>query len=89
VSASAERLHMQRVKELPCSLCNAPAPSSAHHILEGRTPGRKSQNLLVIPLCFDCHQGKSGIHGDRSLWNVYRKTELQCLAETIERLFYD
>lgn len=90
MSASAERLHMLRVKELPCSVCGQPGPSDAHHILEGRTPGRKSPNFLCIPLCKDCHQGgANGIHGQRRMWNVMKKTELECLADTIERLMYD
>ena len=86
---SFERRHMGRVKELPCSVCGAPGPSDAHHILEGRTPGRKSPDELCIPLCKDCHQGShNGIHGQRRIWEVLKKTELQCLADTIRRLIY-
>ena len=81
--------HMGRVKELPCAVCGASGPSDAHHILEGRTPGRKSPDMLCIPLCKSCHQdGHNGIHGNRRMWDVMRKTELICLAETIERLMY-
>lgn len=81
--------HIERVKSLPCSVCGAPAPSDAHHILEGRTPGRKSSNLLAIPLCKSCHQdNRNGIHGQRAMWSVMRKTELGCLADTIETLLY-
>lgn len=81
--------HMGRVKELPCAVCGASGPSDAHHILEGRTPGRKSPDLLCIPLCKNCHQDNhNGIHGNRRMWDVMRKTELTCLAETIERLMY-
>ena len=82
--------HMRRVKELPCAVCGASGPSDAHHILEGRTPGRKSPDLLAIPLCKSCHQDShNGIHGNRRMWDVMRKTELTCLADTIERLMYD
>lgn len=79
--------HLSRVHELPCGLCGA-MPVEAHHILEGRTPGRKSPDALAIPLCNDCHTGSTnGIHGRRVLWGVYRKSELDVLAETIERLY--
>lgn len=79
--------HIERVKSLPCAVCGSPAPSDAHHILEGRTPGRKSPDALAIPLCKSCHQDShNGIHGQRAMWNVMRKTELDCLAETIETL---
>lgn len=80
--------HMFRVKELPCSVCGASGPSDAHHILEGRTPGRKSPDWLTIPLCKDCHVGShNGIHGQRRVWDVLKKTEAQCLNDTLERLY--
>jgi len=80
--------HMFRVKELPCAVCGASGPSDAHHILEGRTPGRKSPDWLTIPLCKDCHQGShNGIHGQRRIWDVLKKTEAQCLNDTLERLY--
>lgn len=83
-----ETRHVQAVKELPCAVCGQGGPSDAHHILEGRTPGRKAPDALTIPLCKDCHQGShNGIHGMGAMWKVMRKTELGCLAETIERLY--
>lgn len=79
--------HVEFVHDLPCGLCGA-MPVEAHHILDGRIPGRKSPDALVIPLCADCHRGDAnGIHGRRVLWNVYRKTELDVLAETLEKLY--
>lgn len=86
--SEAAKRHIGRVKELGCAVCGASGPSDAHHILEGRTPGRKSPDMLVIPLCRFCHTSPKGIHGDKSMWNIHKATELKCLAETIERLFY-
>lgn len=80
------RSHLQRIKELPCGLCGQDAPSSAHHIREGQGMAQKASDYLAIPLCYACHQGPKGLHGDRSLWRVYRKEELDVLAETIARL---
>ena len=86
--SAASRRHIGRVKELPCSVCGESGPSDAHHILEGRTPNRKSPDWLVIPLCKDCHQGAfNGIHGQRRMWEVMKATELDCLASTLERLY--
>lgn len=83
------RDHLALVKSLPCAVCGSPAPSDAHHILEGRIPGRKSPDMLAIPLCKDCHQGShNGIHGQKRMWSVMKKTEHDCLAETLEKLFY-
>ncbi|MFA7290920.1 MAG: Ref family recombination enhancement nuclease [Rhodocyclaceae bacterium] len=82
------RRHVARVKALPCAVCERSGPSDAHHILSGRTPGRKSPHWLTIPLCKDCHQGsRNGIHGERIMWNVMKKTEAGCLNETLEKLY--
>lgn len=81
------RKHMGRVKELPCGVCGASGPSDAHHILEGRIPGRKSPDWLTIPLCKECHQGPQGIHGDRTLWKIYKANEAQILNDTLEALY--
>ena len=87
MSESARR-HIGRVKELGCAVCGASGPSDAHHILEGRTPGRKSPDWLCIPLCKDCHQGsRNGIHGMKIMWNVMKKTEAICLNDTLEILY--
>jgi 5-methylcytosine-specific restriction endonuclease McrA len=88
MTAAAERLHIARVKEMACAVCGAHGPSDAHHIIAGRTPGRKSPGFCVIPLCKDCHQGSfNGIHGQRRMWEVVKVSELDCLAATIERLY--
>jgi hypothetical protein len=51
--------------------------------------GQRASDWLAIPLCKACHQGDSGIHGDRALWRVYRLEEPDALARTIERLMED
>ena len=80
--------HVGRVKELPCAVCGQGGPSDAHHILDGRTPGRKSPDWLTIPLCKSCHQdNRNGIHGQRIMWNVMKKTEAECLNETLKKLY--
>lgn len=80
------RAHLQRIKSLPCGLCGAPGPSDAHHIREGQGMGQRASDYLAIPLCKDCHQGDKGLHGDRTMWRVYRKNELDVLAETVRLL---
>lgn len=76
----AEREHVGRVKELGCSVCDAPGPSDAHHIEQGL-------HYTVIALCKDCHQGSSnGWHGRRTLWKIKKMDELDALNVTIRRL---
>ena len=82
-----ERRHMQMVKELPCCLCGASAPSDAHHILEGRIPGRRAHDFCTIPVCKDCHPGQLGLHGDKTMLRIMKENELNLLGETIKKLY--
>jgi hypothetical protein len=78
---------MAKVHELSCCLCGA-KPVEVHHILKGRTPGRKSPDWLVIPLCPDCHRGShNGIHGARAMLKIRNANELELLAETLEKIY--
>jgi hypothetical protein len=75
-----ERLHIAKIKEMPCGVCGQAGPSDAHHI-------EQHKQYLCIPLCKDCHQGShNGIHGRRSIWNVLKKSELSVLNDTIRAL---
>ena len=76
----AERVHLGRVKELPCSVCDTPGPSEAHHIKQG-------QQYTAIALCVECHRGPSmGWHGGRVAWRVRKMDELAALNVTLKRL---
>lgn len=81
-----DRVHIARIKAMDCALCGASGPSDAHHIREGQGMGQRASDYLAVPLCKDCHQGPQGLHGDRTLWRVYRRDELDVLADTIRRL---
>ena len=79
-----ESNHIMKVKNLSCGVCGASAPSDAHHILEN---SRRISHFAVIPICKSCHQDNhNGIHGQKAMWKIMKKTELSVLAETIERL---
>lgn len=78
--SASEREHLGRVKQLPCSVCDAPAPSDAHHI-------EQSQAFTAVALCKDCHQGSfNGLHGQRRAWILRKMDELAALNITIKRL---
>jgi hypothetical protein len=77
----AERKHLANVKELPCSVCDAPGPSDAHHVSQHR-------QYTCVALCKDCHQGSIlGWHGQRRAWAVRKMDELDALNVTLRRLF--
>lgn len=76
----AERHHLASVKELPCSLCDAPGPSEAHRVEQGL-------QYTCIALCADCHRGAlMGLHGQRRMWKIKKMSELDALNVTIKRL---
>ena len=75
-----ERLHLARIKEMPCGVCGQSGPSDAHHI-------KQHHQYLCIPLCKDCHQGShNGIHGQARIWAIYKQTEMSVLNDTLAKL---
>lgn len=78
--------HKARVADLPCSVCDAPSPSMVHHPRFAVGGGQRASDWLAIALCYECHQGQHGIHGDRSAWRLRKMEEPDALAVTIRRL---
>lgn len=76
---AADREHIANVKALPCSVCDTPGPSDAHHINQG-------QHFTVVALCKPCHQGRMGWHGERYAWKIAKMDELDALNVTLRRL---
>lgn len=75
-----EKAYVGLVKELQCSVCDAPPPSDAHHVKQHR-------QYTVVALCKDCHQGSfNGWHGQRRMWSVMKMDEQDALNVTIERV---
>lgn len=80
--------HMNRVREIPCLICEkcglGDSPAEAHHIGDGA----ERSDFLTIPLCPTHHRGALGFHGlgEREFNRKYGTTEIELLAETIERL---
>ena len=69
-----------------CACCGATF-AHVHHILEDRTPGRKADDWLTIPLCLECHTGTHGIHGTRQRWSLNKMSETKALAATLEGIY--
>ena len=68
------------VKVLPCSVCDAPGPSDAHHIVQGL-------QYTCVALCPECHTGpRMGWHGQRFAWKIRKMEEIDALNVTIKRL---
>lgn len=87
VTVSAEA-HMGRVKAMRCVCCELlqmpqDYPTDVHHIREG---GEARNDFLVLPLCWGCHQGPKGVHGDRAYLRILKISEWGLLALVIEHL---
>jgi hypothetical protein len=74
------------VAQQNCVLCGA-SGVHCHHIREGQGMSQRASDFMSVPLCVSCHTGPLGIHGDRSLLRIYKKTELDLLADTIQLLY--
>ena len=75
--------HMMRVKALSCCTCGG-GGSEAHHI---RDQGVRAGDWVTIPLCPSCHRFSQGVHGDKTMLRISRKTEWQHLNDTLEALY--
>lgn len=62
-----ERKYLSMVAELGCAVCRRMGyegtPAEIHHPRAGVGMGRRSSNLLAIPLCPEHHRGNTGVHG--------------------------
>lgn len=81
---------MQRVADWAmdhgCVVCGE-SFAHLHHMLEDRTPGRRADDWLTMGLCWECHEGSQGIHGDRQRWKLRNMTESKALAATLEGIY--
>ena len=85
--SNSSKRHMGRVASLPCCVCGA-EPVEVHHIMEGRTPGRRASDWLTLPVCPLHHRdNKHGIHGQRLAWKLNKTDEMKCLADTLEKIY--
>jgi hypothetical protein len=85
-----ERKLLEWVKHQPCSVCNKPGPSIAHHI--GTGMGRKKDHFRTIPLCEDHHSPykPNGLHAlSRRVWEkAFGVTEEELLGQLQNRREY-
>lgn len=89
--AAAEKRHLGRVAAMSCVLCERlglpqQGRTYVHHARTGQGKSQRASHYLGIPLCYDCHQGQNGIHGDRSLLRIAKCEELDLLADVIKKL---
>ena len=85
MSTRAEREHMGLVASLSCACCGQYGVQ-VHHIRDGQGMAQRASNFLTVPLCPECHTGQYGVHGDKSRMRARKQSEIDWLADTIEKL---
>jgi hypothetical protein len=86
------RDYIGHVKSLPCVLCTLlgqkqETVTHAHHPRFGQGISQRASDWLVAGLCKDCHQGKLGVHGDRTLLRIAKVEEMDLVALTVQAVF--
>ena len=76
----AEDAHMARVKESGCAVCGTAGIVEAHHTKQGN-------HFTTIGLCYTCHRGPMGWHGDKTMWRIHKVDENDALNETLRRIY--
>lgn len=79
-----------KVASLGCILCHhldpdCCTPATLHHVREGQGMSQRASDYLVVPLCPEHHQGKTGVHGGQ-FYQLHKLDELDLLAMTIEAM---
>jgi hypothetical protein len=80
--------YMGRVKRLPCVCCGA-TPTSAHHCISGRYSQAKASDYDTIPLCYEHHQGATGIHANKAAWEETYGRDTDYLDVTRDNVMAD
>lgn len=87
------RDYKNKVSNLGCVMCihldtEQHGRTYLHHVREGQGLSQRASDFLVVALCQEHHQGKSGLHGlgTRGFYQRYKLDELDLLAMTLEAL---
>jgi len=85
MATKAEQVWMNKVASLGCYVCQRPA--SLHHIRPiALGMGMRSSHFETIPLCWEHHQGKTGIHMDKKNFQNKYGTEKEILEIVRKRV---
>jgi hypothetical protein len=89
-TAEEDRI-MAQVAAMGCLVCERMGypgtPAQLHHVRARHGWGRSSHKA-IIPLCWEHHQGKTGVHsmGREQFRDMYGKSEIELLEIILNRL---
>lgn len=62
--------HLAKLRLLPCCVCGRVAPSEPHHLRHGRGSMTKAPDSKALPLYWEHHQGREGVHSVGAQYEV-------------------
>jgi hypothetical protein len=68
-----DKQHLQKIREMNCTICNCPPNCDPHHITyaEKRGFGQKVGDNFTVPLCRMCHTKLHNFkHGEELFWSI-------------------
>ena len=81
------REHLDKVSQLVCLVCKTPFVTLHHIRPKGTGMGRRTNDWSVVPLCYEHHQGQSGIHHNKTIFESKFGKEIK-LLERVIRVIY-
>lgn len=89
---AGEKAFHDVVASLPCVLCGILGQqqrtrTTVHHDTRSAGIAQRSGHYLVAGLCRDCHQGPTGLHGDKTLLRIAKVNEADLISETVGQAF--
>lgn len=87
-----EKAYHDVVASLPCVLCGLldqpqRTRTTVHHDTQSAGMAQRAGHYLVAALCRECHQGPTGLHGDKTLMRIAKVSEADLISETVGQAF--
>ena len=87
-----EKNWLNKISNFGCVVCrkhyeidDAP-PANCHHIRQGMGAGQKNSHYMVLPLCWEHHQGQDGFHSAPKTWQKKYGTEAELLEWVLDKM---
>lgn len=88
---TATKAHLDRMAQAGCIACyllyGEASPAQIHHPRQFAGAGQRSPDWLAYGLCADHHQGRHGVHGDKTVLRQLKTDEAGLLAEALRRVY--
>ncbi len=76
--------HLDKIRAMPCCICNAPPPSEACHLRMGLAGGmaQKPPDDLTVPMCSYHHREQHEM-GEAIFWRMWLAADKEILVKVL------